>query len=209
MPRAPRERKPALAAFAVLLILVGALGSVVLVLRSGDRVSVVGIDQRVAVGTKIPTAAMTEMLVAEDPSINYVLWSQRDDLSRYYAATDLVQGSLLVGPMLTTKEPLARGTVVVGLSLKAGQYPVGLRVGDQVQAFLVGSGSGNGGSGAVKALVEDATIYRLPTTTSGRMPTAANQNISVVVAQSSAGELAEAASAGNVALVLVPRSVGG
>jgi hypothetical protein len=207
VPRAPRERKPALAAFAVLLILVGALGSVVLVLRSGDRVSVVGIAQRVAVGTKIPTAAMTEMLVAEDPSINYVLWSQRGALARYYAATDLVKGSLLVGPMLTTKEPLARGTVVVGLSLKAGQYPVGLRVGDKVQAFLVGSR--NGGTGAAKALVEDATVYRLPTTTSGRAPTAANQNISVVVAQSSAGELAEAASAGNVALVLVPRSVGG
>lgn len=35
LPSPPRERKPALAALAVLLILVGALGATMLVLRAG------------------------------------------------------------------------------------------------------------------------------------------------------------------------------
>ncbi|NUR27045.1 MAG: hypothetical protein HOV83_14575, partial [Catenulispora sp.] len=40
LPTAPRERKPALAALAVLLILAGALATVLLVNRSGHRISV-------------------------------------------------------------------------------------------------------------------------------------------------------------------------
>lgn len=54
LPSPPRERKPALAALAVLLILVGALGATLMVMRAGDKVSVVEVVAPVAAGNKIP-----------------------------------------------------------------------------------------------------------------------------------------------------------
>ena len=47
LPTPPRERKPALAALAVLLILVGALGATMLVLQAGDRIEVVKITEEI------------------------------------------------------------------------------------------------------------------------------------------------------------------
>jgi hypothetical protein len=147
LPAVRRERRPALAALAVLLVLGGALTSTILVLQSGDRVSAVRIAKRVPAGTVIPADAIQEIPVAKDPGVNYVLWSQRGQLARYYAATDLVPGSVLVGEMLTRKALVQPGQVVVGLSLKSGQYPTGLRTGDHVHAYLVGGSGGSGGTG--------------------------------------------------------------
>jgi hypothetical protein len=147
LPAVRRERRPALAALAVLLVLGGALTSTILVLQSGDRVSAVRIAKRVPAGTVIPADAIQEIPVAKDPGVNYVLWSQRGQLARYYAATDLVPGSVLVGEMLTRKALVQPGQVVVGLSLKSGQYPTGLRTGDHVHAYLVGGSGASAGTG--------------------------------------------------------------
>lgn len=147
LPAVRRERRPALAALAVLLMLGGALTSTILVLQSGDRVSAVRIAKRVPAGTVIPADAIQEIPVAKDPGVNYVLWSQRGQLARYYAATDLVPGSVLVGEMLTRKALVQPGQVVVGLSLKSGQYPTGLRTGDHVHAYLVGGTGASAGTG--------------------------------------------------------------
>src|SRR5688500_13092246 len=58
LPAAPRERKPALAALAVLLILGGALTSAYLVMASGQRVAAIRIAQPVAAGQRIPLGAL-------------------------------------------------------------------------------------------------------------------------------------------------------
>ena len=80
LPTARRERKPALAALAVLLILAGALATMVLVNRSGNRISAVMMTRTVAAGTKIQRTDMTEVRVAADNNIHYVLLSQVDRL---------------------------------------------------------------------------------------------------------------------------------
>ena len=55
LPVPPRERKPALAALAILLILGGALAATtLLVLRSGDRVSAIGIVRQIGAGRPSP-----------------------------------------------------------------------------------------------------------------------------------------------------------
>ena len=50
LPVAPRDKRPALAALALLLILLGALGSALLVFRSGDRESVLAASHDIAFG---------------------------------------------------------------------------------------------------------------------------------------------------------------
>ncbi|MDQ1659971.1 MAG: hypothetical protein QOD41_5054 [Cryptosporangiaceae bacterium] len=201
LPSAPRERKPLLATLAVLLIIGGALGSVLLVIRSSHLVSVVGVDRRVAAGSRVPLSAISEVQVAENSDIHYVLWSQRDQLASLYAATDLVQGSLLVGNMLTPTPPATAGQVLAGLSLKAGQYPAGLREGDLVNAFLVGDDRATGGlPAAVPKLADRSRVVRVNTDDRS----AGTVQVTITVPADAAGALAFASAGGKVALVLVP-----
>src|ERR1700679_2596860 len=54
LPGAPRERKPALAALAVVLILGGALAAGYLILQSGKRVDAIQITREIGQGQQIP-----------------------------------------------------------------------------------------------------------------------------------------------------------
>jgi hypothetical protein len=206
LPVAPRERKPALAALAVLLILVGALGATLLVMRAGDRVAAVKVVQPVAAGEVVTDSDITEVMVAADSGVHYVKWSQRGILATYRAQTDLVAGTVLVGEMLgKTDTTVAKGKVVVGLSLKQGQFPPGLKSGDTVAAYEVGTDAAKS-SGSV-ALTSDAKIKSVPGASDGGISSGDSQ-YSVIVSASDAGALTLAASAGNVALVLVPAATG-
>lgn len=216
LPVAPRERKPALAALAVLLILVGALGATVLVLRAGDKTEAIEITQRVAAGQQIPQSAIAEVDVATGSGLDYVKWSQRGALSSYRAATDLLPRTPLVGEMLTHGTALPTGQVVVGLSLKDGQYPAGIQAGDHVAAYRVGtdgtstSSEGTGKTGALGGalLTADAKV-RSAVQPSGDAIGSGDLPVTLVVSQSDAPALAQAASAGDVALVVVPAGSGG
>ncbi len=215
LPSAPRERKPALAALAVLLILVGALGATVLVLRAGDRIEVVKITEKVSAGKPIPPSAIESVMVAEDSGIDYVKWEQRNALSNYRAAADLTKGSLLVGSMLTDKKGLPEGKVVVGLSLKDGQYPRGLKPGDVVAAYRVGDAKGGSGgssrdggeSGGNDALlVRSATVDTVTGTNDGIG--GGDLPVAVVVNQDEAPALTQAAANGAVSVVRLSTSSG-
>ncbi|WP_326690222.1 MULTISPECIES: hypothetical protein [unclassified Streptomyces] len=220
LPSAPRERKPALAALAVLLVLLGALGATVLVMRAGDRVEAVALTQRVPQGQPVPDSAIKSVMVAEDSDVKYVRWEQRGLLKKYRSATDLVDGTVLVGSMLTKEKGLARGKAVVGLSLKNGQYPPRLEEGDTVSAYRVGnreapsgggsdddqggtggSGGSGDGSSADAVLAESARVQTIKkesggTGYSGDLP------VSIVVDKADVAELTAAASNGEVSLVL-------
>lgn len=214
LPSAPRERKPALAALAVLLILVGALGATVLVLRAGDRIEVIKITQRVEQGKPIPTSAMESVMVAEDSAVDYVKYNQRNQLSGYRATTDIVKGAVLVGQMLTSKsEALPEGKVLVGLSLKAGQFPADLAAGDTVSAYRVGEDKGSssdssddaaGGSGSDTVLAQQAKVQSVGG--SGDSLGSADMPVSILVDQDASAALAQAAAAGQVAVVKVPKT---
>jgi hypothetical protein len=224
LPVAPRERKPALAALAVLLILVGALGATVLVLRAGNKVQAIKITSMVAQGQSLTSSSFTEVDVASGTGVNYVPWSQRGELGSFRAATNLVPGTVLVGEMLTQRSGLASGKVLVGLSLKEGQYPSGLKAGDTVAAYLVstngitdsgtgsaaasGSGkassSGTGNTGGGNLLTASATVQSATAATDSSGMSSGNLPVTLVVNQDDAPALTQAASAGQVALVLVP-----
>jgi hypothetical protein len=153
-PTAARERKPALAALALLLIAVGVLASVYLQTQAGNRVGVIELTQRVPQGQQISAAEITEVMVAQDKSVNYVTWAQRGLLTQYTTQADLVAGTILIGQMLTT-EPASNGSAAtIAVTLKAGQFPPSLEIGDTVNAYYVGppqssstSSSTSGGTG--------------------------------------------------------------
>ena len=220
LPVAPRERKPALAALAVLLILAGALGATVLVTRAGGRVGVVEVTANsIPAGQHIGADQITEVMVAQDSSVDYVTWAQRGLLTGTYRTTvPVVKGMLLVGQMLTTTPPVTAGKVVVGTSLKAGQYPMGLSAGDVVEVLRVGSPDSSSNSGSGSSLSSGSTgqsengASTLPGTVitqTATVQTASSDNsgdldATLLIDQSDAPAFAQAASAGNIAVALVP-----
>ncbi|MEU8978916.1 hypothetical protein [Streptomyces sp. NPDC048309] len=215
LPTPPRERKPALAALAVLLILVGALGATMLVLRAGDRIEVIKLTGDVQAGESITDSKITSVMVAQDSGVDYVPWSQRQGLKSLQAKATLFKGTVVVGQMFAKKTSLAAGKATVGLSLKEGQYPANLKAGDIVSAYLVGndsgtskgssssSSSGTSGSGDNSLLVERAVVSDVKTD-SGDTISSTNLPVTLTVDSSDIAALTQAASAGEVAVVLVP-----
>ncbi|GAA0409502.1 hypothetical protein GCM10009530_72420 [Microbispora corallina] len=199
LPVSPRERKPALAALAVLLIVGGALLTVTLVLRSGDRVSAIEIKERVGAGQLIPLSALKEVQIAQDGP-GFVYWSAAQEMTRYYAAVDLVPGTLLNQNMISSSSAeLVPGRAVVGLSLKSGQVPPGLEAGQRVQVIYV---PGENGEGQPKVLAHSALVNSV----SGADPTTGggNVSVSVVVSDTASPIIAAWASSGRIALAYLP-----
>lgn len=141
LPTAPRERKPALAALAVLLILAGALATMLLVTRSGHRISVVRVGRTtIAAGSKLTAGDFVEASVAEDRGINYVLWSQVGQLNNHVTYNTLVHDSLLTGDMLTDQSGAQAnpgpGNTLMGIQVKQGHYPIRqMYLGDKFTIF--------------------------------------------------------------------------
>ncbi|WP_328873134.1 hypothetical protein OHT76_25205 [Streptomyces sp. NBC_00287] len=216
LPTPPRERKPALAALAVLLILVGALGATMLVLQAGDRVEVVQVTDEIQAGESVGDN-VTSVLVAEDDSIKYVRWNQLATLKTLKAKSTIYAGTVVIGDMFAEEVGVTQGKATVGLSLKAGQYPTGLKAGDTVAAYRVGTTAGSssndedsggststGGSGA--AIVDQAVVASVPEGSSDDLVGSTNLALTLTVDADDAAALAQAASNGEVALVRVPSS---
>ncbi|MFF7310306.1 hypothetical protein [Streptomyces sp. NPDC008137] len=222
LPTAPRERKPALAALAVLLILVGALGATLLVLQAGDRIEVVKVTQPIPAGGSVNTSNSTSVMVAEDADIHYVKWSQRDQLKKLKAVSAIPAGAVAVGEMFGEEAGVEAGKATVGLSLKAGQYPTGLKQGDTVAAYRVSADAGTGSSGNSNSdsgsssaagnavIVDQARVTDVPGAKSSgdQLVSSTNLAVTLTVDSDKAADLAQAASNGEVALVLVSGNSG-
>ncbi len=209
MPSTPRERKPALAALAVLLVALGAVAAGVLVINAGHRVGAVEIVQQVGQGQQIPASALREVEISSDTGLDYVAWQYAGRVAGVYAATAIPAGTLLTPAMTSSSNNLAVGKVEVGLSLKAGQVPGNLIIGDTVEAFPVGSGSGcatSAGASAVAVPIATGTVASL---TGAASETGDTAGVTLAVASSDAGTLACYASAGDVALTLLPSAGAG
>lgn len=220
MPSAPRERKPALAALAVLLVALGAVAAGYLVINAGHRVGAVEITQQVGQGQRIPASAIKEVEIASNSGINYVAWQYANRVAGIYAAVQIPAGTLLTPAMTTATNNLAAGKVQVGLSLKPGQAPANLLIGQSVEAFGVGTGSGcgaaaagggaggtgggNGGNGSGSGVpITTGVIASVVGSTASNGSTAA---VTLAVPDADAGVLACYASAGDVAIALTPGS---
>ncbi|MEV0243023.1 hypothetical protein AB0I06_24265 [Streptomyces sp. NPDC050674] len=216
LPTPPRERKPALAALAVLLILVGALGVTMLVLQVGNRIEVVKVTKEIQAGEAVTKDNATSVMVAADDSINYVKWSQLDMLKTLKAKTTIYPDTIVMGQMFAKKADLPAGKAAVGLALKEGTYPTDIKAGDIVSAYRVsssGSGSGNSGnsegnSGSGNAssggaLVDDARVSAVAADDDATVSTG-NLSLTLLVDQADAAALASAAAANQVAIVHVP-----
>ncbi|MFG3248091.1 hypothetical protein [Streptomyces sp. NPDC048187] len=212
LPSPPRERKPALAALAVLLILVGALGATMLVLRAGDRVEAIQLTADVKAGESISKDNIKSVMVNDDSGANFVAWSQREGLMKLQAKSTLYKGTVVVGEMFADKSGMEEGKATVGVALKEGQYPKGLDSGDNVAVYRVGNkstgggdqGGSSGSAGADSSLLVERAVVESAGATSSDSIASTNLPVTLTVDAGDAAALAQAASAGEVAVVLIP-----
>lgn len=215
LPSPPRERKPALAALAVLLILVGALGATMLVLRAGDRVEVVKVTSDIQAGESVGDHT-TPVLVADDASIHYVPWTQHEELKKLKAKSPIYKGTVVIGEMFAEGAELPAGKVSVGVSLKEGQYPADIKPGDTVAVYRVGDTGSSGSRGSSNAtgsagssgggdglIVERAKVSAVKSDSDSTI-SSTNLPVTLILDSGQAAAVTAAASAGQVALVIVP-----
>lgn len=198
LPQPPRERKPALAALAVLLILGGALGSATLVLRSGKTTSVIVLAKDVPAGAKLTTEDFREAEVSNaDSGVTTVAWAQRTTVADYYAKVSLVAGSLLVSDMVSGQGAGGAGTLTIGVSLAAGDMPGGLVEGDRIRLY-----STDPAMPAAQRILATATVTSLSSSTSSSTSDASV--LTVIVDEDVAPLVLAQAKASTIAAALLP-----
>jgi hypothetical protein len=204
LPSAPRERKPALAALAVLLIVGGGLVAALLVVRAGHKVGAIEITQPVGQGQRIPLSAMQEVQVTSGSGLNYVPWNEASQVARAYAAFQIAPNTLLTQQMTTSGSSLAAGKDILGLALKDGQLPSGLQVGDHIEVFDV-SASGQSCPGRPGGtLTTGAVVLSIGRPASNTGTTVSD--VQIAVNPLDAGSVACSAANGIVGVAILPGS---
>ncbi|MEU0058834.1 hypothetical protein [Streptomyces sp. NPDC006334] len=208
LPTPPRERKPALAALAVLLILVGALGATMLVLRAGDRIEVMKVVKDVPAGESVKESDVTSVMVAADTGVKYVHMDQMAQLAKLKARSTIYAGTVLVGQMFADTADIPAGKASVGLALKEGQYPSDIKAGDTVNVYNVDGGTGKSGSGSTSSsasnplIVAGAKVGKVKEQGDATVSTG-NLALTLLVDQDDAAAVTRASSAGAAAIVRV------
>ena len=202
-PRVVRERKPALAALALLLIVGGALGATYLVIQNGHRVAAIEITQQLGPGQQIPFGALREVDIAPSAGLSYVPWSEAGQVTQFYAAAAIPPGTLLSSQMVARSNNLAAGKVVVGLALKDGQLPDGLQVGDRVDLYQVSDAAQSCPGTAGGMLASGATVLGISAPAAATSQSAID--VRVALAPAAAGAVACNAANGNVGVAMVPQ----
>jgi SAF domain len=137
LPGPVRERRPALAALAVLLILGGALASGLIALRSGERSDYLVLRDDVAPGERITASDLGVARIA-GTGASAIAASRRDQVVGEYARARLFDGTLLTPDMLSSGSLVPAGAAVVGLVLSPERRPAGgLDRGDIVSIYTV------------------------------------------------------------------------
>lgn len=139
LPAPPRERRPALAALAVLLIVGGAAVAAILAMRADERVPVLMVQHPIEAGHQITEEHLTTTQVASEGTL-LIPANQLDRVVGQYTTVRISEGQLLDTSMVGGAGMLVDGYAAVGAALEPGRYPAsGLMAGDVVDLVAVSS----------------------------------------------------------------------
>lgn len=188
-----RERRPALAALAVLLIAGGAVLAGWLALRQGQTSSYVVIVKDVSKGEQIEKSDLATIDLPT--SDRYVSGDDLSTIADQYAQVDMLEDQALIPAMVGPEPELAEGSDLLGLALVPGQYPLGLEVGDEVVVNLLSST----GERTVPELRTSGVVRDIENSESG-----GGARVDVVLSSKCSDQYNSAASVGNVGVVARP-----
>ena len=191
---AQARRSMPMALMGLLSVVIGAVVAGGLFLGGDARQAVLVVARPVAAGQVI---AAGDLAVAEASlsGAEALPASERAEVVGKTAAVGLVPGAVLAPSQLGARSGLGRGEAVVGLAVKAGQAPAGLRAGTRVRVVDTG---GNAGVPPAAVVSSSAVVTDVDTSDTGTVVA------SLRVAEGDAVAVAAAGAAGRASLVVLP-----
>lgn len=201
LPVQSRDRRPALAALALLLIVGGGLGAGLLVYRSGQQSEVLMAAHAIAPGQRVTADDFETARVSHDSGA-VIPSSAEHAFVGSYATVGVPAGTLLNALMFRAGKILPPDGVVVGVNLSADQRPaVPVAAGDVVRAYYVVKGSSSDPTPVVgKTITDAARVVSVRSGSTGQD----SVTVSLLVDETTAGALISAASTDSVALAELP-----
>lgn len=137
LPVQSRDRRPALAALALLLVVAGGLGAGLVVYRSGQKTDVLVAAHEIKPGQQVTSGDFTTARASID-SGSVVAASNRGNFVGSYAVSDIPGGTLVSAQMFQATDLAPPGSVTLGVNVSDQLRPAGgLSVGDIVRAYYV------------------------------------------------------------------------
>jgi hypothetical protein len=166
----------------------------------GHRHAVLVVIRPVSAGTTLRAGDLGEARISSDPQVHAVPSGERSSVIGRVTSVNLVPGTLLVRGELASGPLIGPGSAVVGLALKPGRLPSGVKVLDRVTLVQTANGTSPSGSSATsgQVLVTAAQVSSVEPTTDGQTTA-----VSVVVPTDAAPTVAAAAARDEVTLLLL------
>lgn len=210
LPSPPRQRRPGLAALAVLLIVGGALAAFVLASQLDERVEVIAAKRSIPAGKLVTAADFNVVKVAAEgvPTITREEAEQNyfgDVAGPQFARTRIAAGQLIAPGMLDTEAvELASGDyAIVSVLLTPGLVPESeIRTNDVVMVIQAAGESGNGSG---RALTEGYVLDKV----GGRSDDfggGTSGSVNLLVPQEAAEEVVDAAGSNRAGLAIISRN---
>jgi SAF domain len=208
-----RHRQLPLVVIGVLLVIGGALAFADASLHLGSREQVLEVAQPLAAGQIVQSTDLRTVRVSTGSGLPVILASEEQSVLGRPVSVPLVAGALVTPSEIGVTAPVASGSDVVAVGLKAGQYPPDLAAGDRVQVVPVTSSSlspesvtGDAGSGSASAeRPVSATVLAIDVAAADSdNPTV----FSLQVSTTSADKVAALASANQASLIQVGSGAG-
>lgn len=191
-----RERRPALAALAVLLIIGGSVLAGWLALRQSHTQEYIKVINEVSLDSQIERGDLGTIELSSEGT-NFISADRMGEVVDSYAQGRLFADQVLVERMFGPAPVLGLDEARIGLDLRPNQYPPGLRTGDTVIVSLLDDVTDSN----TPLLVTEGSVRSMqPGETGG------GAIVDAVLSSQCAEQFASGSANGNVALTVVPAS---
>ena len=205
---APARRTRRGAIVSILVVLLGGVMAVTAANVLTTRTDVLAVARDVPVGATITDSDLAVANVTTDRSLKPIPASRRSQIDGQIAQVGLVAGELLTPGQVGVSSGFTPGQMLVAVALKQGQFPArGLSAGQKVLIVSTPgtNGGGTNGAGADKGAGSAGQPIAATVAEVGAMNPASG--ITVIDLRVSADQgvaVAQLASTGNLALILLP-----
>jgi hypothetical protein len=216
----PRNKRPLIAVASVVVVVMSVAAFMSIYSSARRQVQVLVVTNTIEKGRTLSAADLGQVGANVSSGVQLIPVSLAGSLAGRRAAVTIPAGSLLVPGDVTSAPSIPQGDAVVGVALKAGQYPsTGLQSGDQVMVvqtaspgtpLSTGTASGSasqsassGASSPTGILVAAAPVFDV-TTAGLNAGGGVSELVSVEVPNTLAAAVSTAATADQVSLVLLP-----
>jgi hypothetical protein len=192
-------------ALAVMCVVLGGLVVMIGVQTFAKRDTVLVVAKAVPVGSTIDASDVTTAKITSDPALKPVPDSDRGSVIGKVAMVDLRPGTLITRDELGTSDGFSLGQVLVPLPLKQGQFAArGLSAGESVMIVATPGSNGSTNGGPSTGAPRTAETKAVVTEVGSSDPNTGVTVVDVRVPADAAVALAQLASTGNLAVLLLP-----